>query len=118
MEWYEPIIALHASVSKCPVCRCHGERLKPHMQDREDAEEELKFSWTQRQRGIAHKKFLDSQWWETAITRELQWHLIEDHGIILNDPGWTKQSLDVGDSDNEETPPDITIDHSSESYVY
>jgi len=106
MEWYEPIISLHAAVTTCNLCRCHSERLKPHMQDFEDAEGELSGAWTCRQRGVAQKKLMGAQWWQAAITRELQWHLVEDHGIILKDPGWTKQSGD--NHDNEETLHDET----------
>lgn len=103
MEWYEPIIALQALVSSCSECRLHGERLKPRMQDVEDAEFDFSNAWTRRQRDIAHKKVLESKWWQTAITRELQWHLTEQHGIILEEPAWADQSSLRDESDNEET---------------
>ena len=121
MEWYESIIALHASVTKCSVCRFHGERLNPQLQDRENAEEDIKIAWSQQQRETAHKKLLNAQWWVMAITRELQWHLVEDHNIIVKDPGWIKQppTPDVDCSDNEETPSVVTFDqHSDETCVY
>lgn len=88
MEWHEPITALRAAMPHCGECDCHAHRLRARVTRRDEALDDWRGAWSRSMRTGARKDLLDSVWWVTAVTRELQWHLAADHGVIVGDPGW------------------------------
>lgn len=98
MEWHEPITALRAARPDCAECACHVHRLRGRVTDRDYALEEWRGAWHRRARAQRCRALMDTVWWATAVTRELQWHLAADHHVVVGDPGWRVPPED----DNEE----------------